>query len=301
MSIAMQRPKKRTDGWVAFVYLVPAFLFLAVYIGYPIVSTVYYSFFDWSGISPKREYVGLDNYIDLASDKIVGLALGHNLIFLIFGLIAVLPFAFLVAMLLTRGAVRARKILRTVYFFPVVLNLVVIGTLWGLFYNPQRGLVNTVLRSVGLDQMAQGWLGQQNTALPALLLVSLWMRAGYYIVIYMAGIKGLPPDVWDALAIDGAGFLRSAVSVVVPMLRPVIGSSAAMAVISSINDFGMVWVMTRGGPVRATEILGTYMYKEAFSQFHMGYGSTIVLVMLALSLVLSVAQIRALERGLVEY
>jgi raffinose/stachyose/melibiose transport system permease protein len=293
--------RRRADRWAALVYLAPAFLFLGVYIAYPILSTLYYSLFQWSGLSSRRVLVGLGNFAHLLRDPVVGAALFHNLVFLVFGLAVVLPFAFLVAILLVRRAGAKQRVLRTIYFFPVVLNLVVVGTVWGLFYNPQQGLLNALLNALGLSHLAQGWLGQQNTALPALLVVSLWMRSGYYVVVYMAGIEGVPRDIWDVMRLEGVGLFRASVRVIVPMLRSVVAATAAMAVISSVNDFGMVWVMTRGGPVRATEILGTYMYKEAFTKFQMGYASSIVLLMLLIALFLGAAQIRALERGLVEY
>jgi ABC-type sugar transport system permease subunit len=293
--------RRRSDGWVAFVYLLPAFLFLGIYIAYPILDTIYNSFYKWSGISNIRTFIGLDNFIQLWQDPVFGKAFVHNFIFLGFAILVILPFSFFIAFVLARMRLRIRSLFQTLFFFPVVLNLVVVGTLWDLFYNPQIGLLNTLLQAIGLNSLALPWLGDQKLALPALLLVSLWMRSGYYIVVYISGIEGIPGDIWDALAIDGAGQVRSAISVIVPMLRPVIAATVTMVLISTFNDFGMVWVMTQGGPIHATEILGTDMFKEAFTQLRMGYASAIVLVMLAISLILSVIQMRTLEKGVVQY
>ena len=144
-------------------------------------------------------------------------------------------------------------------------------------------------------------MGDQSIALFALLIVSFWMRSGYYIVVYMAGIESIPDDIWDALKIDGANLLNGAFNVIIPILRPVIATTVTMALIYSINDFGMVWIMTAGGPIRATEILGTYMFTEAFSKHHMGYGSALVVIMLVISLSIAIIQMRLFEREVVEY
>jgi ABC-type sugar transport system permease subunit len=293
--------KNKSDVWVATIFLLPAAIFFLVYIIYPIFSTFQYSLYEWSGLSDKKSFIGIQNFISAFGNDVVIKAIRNNFIFLSVGILIILPFSYVVALILSKGRIRNKKIFRTMYFFPVVLNLVVIGTIWGLFYNPQHGLLNSLLKLIGLQSLAQPWLGDQNTALIALLIVSVWMRSGYYIVVYMAGIESIPEDIWDALKMDGANLMIGAIKVIVPIMRTVIASTVTMALIYSINDFGMVWVMTRGGPVRATEILGTYMFKEAFTKHHMGYASAIVVIMLLVSLSVSIIQMRMFERNTVEY
>ncbi len=292
---------KKSDRWVAFFFLLPAVIFFTVYIIYPIASTLRYSLYEWSGISDNKVFIGLQNYISAFQNPVVWKSILHNVIFLSVGIFVILPFSFLVALALAKAKVKWKKGFRTIYFFPIVLNLVVIGTVWSLFYNPQKGLLNSFFNTVGLHSLSLSWLGDQSIALIALLIVSIWMRSGYYIVVYMAGIEGIPDDIWDALKMDGANLFTSAFSVIIPIMRSVIASTVTMALIYSINDFGMVWIMTQGGPVRATEILGTYMFKEAFQKHHMGYGSAIVVIMLVISLSVSIIQMRLFEREVVEY
>jgi ABC-type sugar transport system permease subunit len=292
---------KQKEGWQAALFLAPAIIFLLTYIAYPIISTFRYSLYSWSGLSSKRTFIGLENFWEFFSDPIIWKSLSHNLIFLIFGLAIILPVSFILALILSKGGIKLSPLFKAVYFFPVVLNLVVIGTVWRFFYNPSKGLLNQILNTIGLNNLTHAWLGEQQTAIWALLFVSLWMRTGYYIVVYMSGIESIHTDIWDAMKIDGAGLLRGAVSVVVPIMKPVIASTMTMALIYSINDFGMIWVMTEGGPIRSTEILGTYMFKEAFKKFHMGYGSAIVVAMLVISITVSILQMRLLERDIVQY
>lgn len=294
-------PWKRNEGWVAAIFLLPTAFFVITYIAYPIFSTFRYSLFAWSGLSSKRTFLGLENYRELFNDPILWKAMSNTVVFLLFGVLIILPFAFAIAMVLSKAKVKFAGFLRSAYFFPIVLNLVVIGTVWSFFYNPSKGLLNQILTLVGLESLTRAWLGDQKTALMALLFVSLWMRAGYYIVVYLSGIESIHLDIWDALKIDGAGLVRSATSVIIPMMRTVISSTVTMALIYSINDFGMVWVITQGGPIRATEILGTYMFKEGLQKYHMGYGSAIVVLMLVLSISVSIIQMRMLERKIVEY
>ncbi len=298
---APRAPWKRNEGWVAAVFLLPTALFVITYIAYPIFSTFRYSLFKWSGLSSQRAFLGLENYRELFADPVLWKAMSNTLVFLLFGALVILPFSFSIAMVLSKAKVKFAGFFRSAFFFPIVLNLVVIGTVWGFFYNPTKGLLNQVLSLIGLESLTRPWLGSQQTALMALLFVSLWMRAGYYIVVYLSGIESIHSDIWDALKMDGAGLVRSSLSVIIPIMRPVLSATVTMALIYSINDFGMVWVITEGGPVRATEILGTLMFKEAFEKYHMGYGSAIVVLMLVLSITVSVVQMRLLERNIVEY
>jgi len=293
--------RRSSDSRAAILFLIPAGLFFGVYVIYPIYSTLRYALYNWSGLSDKKTFIGLQNFVSAFQDDVVLKAILHNLIFLVVGIFVILPFSFLIALLLSKGSIRYKKVFRTIYFIPVVLNIVVIGTIWGLFFNPQYGILNSFLGVVGLGGLSQSWLGDQHTALFSLLIVSVWMRTGYYIVVYMAGIEGIPGDIWDALTMDGANLITGAIHIIIPMMRSIIATTVTMALIYSVNDFGMVWIMTRGGPVRATEILGTYMFKEAFVDHHAGYASAIVVIMLVIALSISIFQMRLFERNVVEY
>lgn len=294
--------KGRGDAKVAVVYLLPVLFFWLVYVAYPLITNITNSLYKWRGISGRKTFVGWANYGAFFHKPLSYAALWHNAVFLAFGLLVVLPMAYVTAYLLCRHISRPLSgFFKLTYFFPVVMNMVVIGTVWKLFFNPQIGLLNQLLGAVGLEHLRQPWLGAQATALPSLLLVSLWVRIGYYIVIYVTAIKSIPSDMWDTLELEGAGFVRSSLLVVLPLISPVVAASVTMLIIYSINDFGMVWVTTQGGPVDATEILGTYMFKEAFRNFKMGYASAIVVVMIVVALALSVLQMRGLEKNKAEF
>lgn len=274
-------------------FVAPAFIFTVVFIAYPAIMSAYYSLYQWQGMSEARTFVGLNNWQQLFSDPVILECIWHNLALVVVAVFIEIPLAFAIALVLARAKIFGRNLYRTAYFFPVVLSVTVVGVLWSWVYNPQYGLLNQSLRAVGLDQLAKPWLGDSKLVMPAVLLVTVWRFTGFYIIVFMAALESVPRDIYDVATIDGANLWHLGIHVLVPMLREVIVVAVAIAITASIKRFDEIYIMTMGGPVHASELLATYMYKKAFLSFDMGYASTIAFFLFLLTLALVVIQLQS--------
>ena len=284
--------RKRIAG---YAFILPAFLLYAFFFIYPFVISIYYSFIKWAGAGPKQ-YVGLANYTRLFSDRLLGQALWHNLIWVIVGTISPIAIALLLGALLWRG-LRGMVVFRTIYFLPVVLSEVVIAIVWNWIYHPLFGALNEFLRAIGLGFLARGWLGDPDTALMALLVTAIWGYFGFAFVVIMAGLQDVNVELVEAAMIDGANAWQRFRYVLVPELRHVLTMITALTLIGGFNVFGIVFVMTQGGPGTATQVIATYTYRKAFQESDIGYGSTLSLVMTVITMVASYIFIRLRERN----
>lgn len=276
-------------------FVAPAFIFTIVFIAYPALMSAYYSLYQWRGMSEARTFVGLENWQQLSSDPVILECLWHNLALVAVAVLIEIPLAFAIALVLARARVFGRSLYRTAYFFPVVLSITVAGVLWSWVYNPQYGLLNEGLRAIGLDQLAQPWLGDSKLVMPAVLLVTVWRFTGFYLIVFMAALESIPQDIYDVATLDGTNLWQLGVHVLVPMLREVIIVAIAIAITASIKRFDLIYIMTMGGPVHASELLATYMYKKAFLSFDMGYASTIAFFLFLLTLALVVIQLQSMR------
>jgi ABC-type sugar transport system permease subunit len=189
---------------------------------------------------------------------------------------------------------------------PAIISLAVSGLLWTIIYDPMNGILNTMLKDVGLGGLTQLWLADPNTALPAIIVVSIWQSLGFYLVIFFAGLQGIPPEMHEAAAIDGAGAWQRFRNVTIPLLAPVITVVVVLNTINGIKAFDQIWVMTAGGPMHSSDTLGTYLYSSAFGAYgsanpELGYASTIGVVILLLCLGMSIVQIRLGQAEAFEY
>ena len=257
--------------------------------------SAYYSLYQWRGMSEARTFVGLENWQQLFSDPVILECIWHNLALVAVAMFIEIPLAFAIALVLARARVLGRNLYRTAYFFPVVLSVTVAGVLWSWVYNPQYGLLNEGLRAIGLDQLAKPWLGDSKLVMPAVLLVTIWRFTGFYIIVFMAALESIPQDIYDVATLDGTNLWQLGIHVLVPMLREVIVVTIAIAITASIKRFDLIYVMTMGGPVHDSELLATYMYKQAFLSFDMGYASTIAFFLFILTLALVVVQIQSMR------
>lgn len=305
MASVLTRPPARAGGhsnsWrrqalVGYAFVLPAFLLYLFFVIQPFLTSVYYSLTDWDGAQPVKRFVGLQNYRDLLFDDLLWQALYHNLIWVIVGTISPIVIALLLGILLW-GRVRGRLIFRTVYFVPVVLSEVVVAIVWNWIYHPLFGVVNTVLRAIGLDDWARGWLGDPTWALPALLVTAIWSYYGFCFVIIMAGLQNVNVDLVEAATIDGANYWQRFRYVIIPELRHVLTMITTYTLIGGFNVFGIVFVMTQGGPGTATQVIATYTYRKAFQEASMGYGAALSMVMTLLSLAAAYLFLRLRERS----
>jgi raffinose/stachyose/melibiose transport system permease protein len=259
-------------------FLLPAAI---IYIGLvllPVVQAVYYSFFRWNGLGPLEDATGLANYARALGDRVFLGALGHNLQLVAMSLLLQLPLSLALALLL-RELARGRALFRTIFFLPFVLSEVVTGVIWSFIYRPQGGLVNTLLQAVFPGLADTALLAEPDTVLYALFVVITWKFFGYHMILYIAGLQNIPAEIEEAAAIDGCSRLQALRYVTLPLLGGTIRLSVYLSVLGSLQFFDLIWVMTTGGPVSASDTMATYLYKFGFQRFQLGYGSAIAVIM----------------------
>jgi len=292
----------RQWNWVVPAFVAPAALILIVLMALPMANAVVLTFQFWNGMTPPS-WIGLSNYQTLFSEPLFWSALRNTAYYTIATVVLKTSLPLILASLLSSG-VRFSVFFRTMYFMPVVISLAISGLLWKMIYEPNFGLLNETLRFIGLGNFTQIWLGSSNTVMPSIIAVSLWQGLGFYLLIFYAAIQGVPSDLYDAAKMDNANALRRFWHVTVPMLRPVIVLVIVLNTINGVKVFDQVWAMTAGGPNHASDTLGTYLYSTAFGSVgnpQFGYATTIAMVILVLSAVLSIIQIRIGRRQEVEY
>lgn len=283
--------KRRAELIVIVTFLLPALVLIAVYLMWPIVQSIQLSLYSWDGVNPVREFVGLDNWQRLLADSVFWLAFRNNVTLIVLSLAVQLPIAMVLAVVLDRIGRRLAKVLGVLYFLPLLLSTVAIGVLFRNLYDPTFGLVNNLLELVGLDALAQPWLGQGSTALYAVIAVVCWQYVPFYTVLFSAAIADLSPELHDAARVDGATENQYFLRIALPQLRPVIGVAATLSLIGSLKYFDIVWVMTGGGPVNATELMATYMFRKAFRTNEVGYGAAIASALFLVVLLAALATI----------
>jgi raffinose/stachyose/melibiose transport system permease protein len=277
-----------------FWFTLPALILYVIFFVGPFLNSIYLSLTDWDGVRPFN-FIGLENYQRLLNDPLMWKALGNNVIWVLFGTAAPIAIGLILAVLLW-ARTRGQLFFRTIYFMPVVMSPVVVGIIWGWIYNPLIGILNRALTSVGLGELAKGWLGDPSVALYAVLVAAIWGHLGFVIVILFAGLQKVDVDLIDAAKIDGANAVQRFFNVIIPQLRHVLTMVTVHTIIGGFNVFDLVFIMTGGGPANATEVLGTYTYKKGFVESDVGYGSALSMVMTALALVAAIIFMRLRER-----
>lgn len=280
----------------SYAFIAPALLLYVVFVIYPFLNTIYYSLTDWDGAQPLKQFIGIANYQRLLQDPLMWLSLKHNVIWIALGTVTPVAVGLVLATFVWSG-VRGRIIFRTIYFMPVVLASVVVGMIWSWIYHPIFGPINVFLSAIGLESVARGWLGDLTWALYALLLAGLWAYFGFCFVILLAALQNVDMELHDAAKIDGANTWQRFFNVTVPQLSPVLTMLLAYTLIGGFNVFDIVYIMTKGGPANATEVLATYTYAMAFKQNQVGYGAALTMVITVLSLVASYLFITLRERN----
>jgi raffinose/stachyose/melibiose transport system permease protein len=266
------------------LYVLPALLFIVLFLCWPLLTLFHLSLHSWNLLGPMR-FVGINNFVRLFSDTSLLNALQNTFELAIFGpLIQTALALFLAAMIMSAGP--AKILYRTAIFAPVTLALVAVGIVWILIYNPSFGLVNSAFDHLGLQSLTRVWLGDKQTALPAVLVIALWRWTGFNVVIFMAGLQGLPQDVYEAARIDGASSWKQFVHVTVPLIAPFTLLNFLINLIGYIKLFDVVYITTKGGPDHATELLSTYTYKQAFEFFNIGMASSAAVVLFVITAVL---------------
>jgi multiple sugar transport system permease protein len=296
------RPSRHAPRWLvrrshwatAAVLILPAFGLFVVFTAYPFIYAGKLSLTQWDGLNAEQEFVGLGNYRALLHDPEFIQSLKVTAIYTVATTVISIAIGLLLALALNRRLL-GRNIYRTVFFTPVLTATVAAAVVWTLLFDPFTGMVNVGLRDVGVE--GPRWLSSPSWALVAIIVVGVWKRIGFTMIIYLAGLQTISPTYYEAARVDGAGSWRQFWDVTWPLLTPITVLQLIMAVIDSFQVFDHVYVMTQGGPLGGTNVLPFFLYNEGFRIFHLGYAAAIGWVIFLVVFVVTVLQWRLSKGG----
>src|SRR5690554_6782018 len=301
LSLKATSPSKRrrelSKNLVAYSFILPNLLGFAIFTLVPMVFSLALALMSWDGAN-QVSWVGLENFKNLLDDSTFKIAL-KNTFWYVGGTVPLTMICSLGLAVLLNQPIRGRNIFRTIYFFPYVASLVAVAVVWNMLFFPSAGPVNEFLRAIGVENPPR-WSASVDWAMPTVILASIWRNMGYYMIIYLAALQGIPRILYEAAEIDGANAWQKFRFVTVPMLTPATFFISIMLTITSFKVFDLILVMTNGGPGRATNVLVIHTYNTAFRQFRFGYSSAIAMVLFALVMVITIIQFY-MERRWVEY
>ena len=273
--------------WKAYLYILPAFVLFAVFLGVPAVQTAQYSLFRWNGIGPST-WVGLQNYAELFTDSVLRSSFLHAGVLIFFYAVIPVVLALFLTAIISRGAnLRGMSLFRTLLFLPQVVASVVVATTWVAIYSPD-GLSNQLLRLVWLDSLTRAWLGDFDTALPAVGIVGSWLGIGLCLVLFLSGVANIQPELFEAARIDGAGPVGEFFSITLPALRGQIAVALTLTVVAALKTFDLVYITTRGGPGTSTTLPAFEAYNRAFNTAKVGSAAAVAILLTAIILIVTV-------------
>lgn len=257
------------------VFVLPGLLFYLFVIVLPILRSFYYSFLDWNGIN-QAAFVGIKNFVSLFNDinKNFYPSVAHSFFLALLSVFIQLPISLVLALILNSG-IKGEKLYRTVYFIPVIISTVIIGELWKKVYHPTYGILNVLLDTLGLKFLSREWLGSTNTALLATFIPMIWQYIGYHMLLLYTAAKAVSSDIYEAAKVDGASDSVIALRITIPQMLPMLRACIIFAIIGSLKSFDLIYILTKGGPMGATEVPSTLLYNEIFTRYSYGYGSAI--------------------------
>lgn len=282
-------PRMRRERREGYILITPVCIHIFIFVIIPIVYAFILSFQEWNMLSPDKDFVGLGNYERMLSDSVFFLSLKNTLWYTVWSV----PFCLVLSLLLAVAMKRRSAVnsfLRTCFFLPVIVSLVVTSVVFTWLFDPMIGLVNYYLGKIGIGPLV--WLSDPDLALPTLVIVSIWKSLGYNMVIFLAGIQSIPDVYYEASRIDGANGVQQFFDITLPLLKPTTLFVLIMSVMSSFQVFDQVYLMTSGGPVNRTKVIVFYIYETAFYFFDMGYASALSFVLFLMILILTIIQFR---------
>lgn len=275
------RPKRITF----LIYLLPSVILFAFMVLVPVVLAVRYSFFKWSG-GPKMDFIGLDNYRNLLVDSNFWHAFLNNLLIVAFSVVGQIGIAFIISIFLMSKLAKWKGFHRTVIFIPVVLSSVVIGFLWGMIYNQDAGMLNWLLRSVGLESWIKPWLDDPDIVMYSVTVPIVWQYIGFYLIIFLAAMQSINSEVYEMAELDGATGFEKMLHITLPLLNPTIKIAVMLCIAGNMKAFDSIFVMTGGGPGSSSTVMAQYAYDTSFKAYKLGYGSAISVGIMILSVAL---------------
>lgn len=287
-----ERMKQNLIGWA---FVAPTVLFVIAFIYYGIFYNAYHSLFSWDGISFEKVYIGFENFGRMFKDPEFYNALKNTGIFTVLTVTIQAGLGLVLAYLLhTKGM--GRTFFKSVFFFPVVLSPVVLGAAFTQIFDFQFGYINEFLRMIGLGAFEQNWLGDQDVALYAIILINIFQWTGSSMIMYYMAMLAIEREVFEAANIDGAGFWRTLWSVVFPNLKGTTFTLTILGVIGGLKTFDIVWISTQGGPGNSTEVISTYLFRKSMLHQEVGYASAVAVILLAIALGITYFQMRVQKK-----
>ena len=285
--------------WITIaVFLLPALALFVIFVLMPIAQAAHYSLYKWNGLQPLTDFIGLKNYqVALASDTFKS-AIANNVFIVVLSLALQIPFSLGLAVLLNRRF-PGRGVFRLIFFLPYVLSEAITGIVFSLMLRPDA-IVDTSLKGLGLGGLIQDWLGDGTIVMFTLFVIISWKYFGFHMILLLAGLQGIPRELEEAARIDGAGRWQAFRHVTLPLLGPTLRVSVFLSMVGALQLFDMIWVMTKGGPIGASNTMATLMFKNGFQSQLMGYGSALAVILFGFALVLALAYQRLVLRRDVE-
>ncbi len=284
---ARRRPRLRIQP--ALFFLAPSVIILGAFVFWPIVQSLYYSFFNWTIGASTQQWVGFGNYVELFHDPHFWNALVVTLEFTVVSVVVLVVLGLGTALALLKDGLLTR-VIRSVYFFPTIVSLVSIGLVWKFLLDPSIGLVGGITDFFGIPPVS--WLQSTQLALPSIIFVAIWKNVGFAMVLFVAGLKAVPAERYEAGRLDGASNIQLTRFITIPSIRPTLLFTTLILTIQSLQAFDLVYVMTGGGPIFATDTLVNLLYREGFVNFRTGYASAISWVLFAIIMLISALQLR---------
>ncbi|MEO8906636.1 MAG: sugar ABC transporter permease [Microbacteriaceae bacterium] len=297
-----KRSSLSLSGWRSLIWILPGLVLIAVFVYFPLVQNIVLSFFHWTVFDPDQKFVGGANYVKAAGDPVFWRSLFNNVSYAVVSLVFQVGGALVLAAIIEDFVRKGfRGVLRAIYFIPSAVSITVAALLFYFIYQPQTGLLNVALDTVGLGQFAQTWLGQENTAIWAIIVMSQWQSFGYTTLLYSVAIQRIPHDLYDAADIDGIGPIRRITQITMPLVREMSTLLIIVTISGAFQVFNEVMVMTGGGPNNSSQVLGTWLYNSGFINNDFGYAATIATVIFVITFGLAMGQLWFARKRRVEW
>lgn len=289
----------RTNKTTPYLYMLPGCAMVLVFVYIPVIANCVYSFFRLSSYSAGMKFVGLDNYIRFFHNESLGIMLRNNLLYCVISLIVQVGFGTVIALLLESklASSRFRNAFRNIYYIPALISLTAVGLMFTFIYEPNLGLLNSAFKALGLTSMTQSWLGDSKIAIYCIIAMSQWQYTGYITLLMVVAFQNVSPDYIEAASIDGAGPVRRAISVVLPLAKEQLLVCSIITVIGAFKLFTEVYSTTAGGPGNSTQVLGLFLYQNAFLHDDLGMAAVTGVFIFVITMVLSVIQLKVSRSG----
>lgn len=294
--------KKKSQRRFIFACMAPAVILVTIFMVIPTFNVFRMSLYKWGGLSNNKTFQWFENFKILSKDQNFLQSIQNSILVITLVTIITLIIAVFFAAVLSKENVKGKNFFRVIFYIPNILSVVVISAIFGAIYDPQAGLLNSILGFLNLDNLKKMWMGDPNIVIYSLIFALIWQAIGYYMVMYMASMASIPESFYEAAGLDGAGKIKQFFTITLPLIWDNIRTTLTFFVISTVNlSFLMVQIMTSGGPNGQTEVFLSYMYKQAYTSSAYGYGMAIGVVVFLFSFILSAVINKITEREVLEF